>query len=51
MLKTPGSLANSPDDNVGLYDALVKQDVLDQFITYSVQHVYMYCVDTLMYKI
>lgn len=45
------SICESPDGNGGLYKALAKNKILDDFAAKGIKHLHMYCVDNALVKV
>lgn len=51
LLKSQYQICESPDGNGGLYNALIKNQILDHMNQHGIKHIHLYCVDNCLVKI
>lgn len=51
LMESPNSICESPDGNGGLYKAIIKANLLEDFHKKGIKHVHMYCVDNCLVKV
>ncbi|XP_002162681.2 UDP-N-acetylhexosamine pyrophosphorylase [Hydra vulgaris] len=51
ILASKDHIAKSPDGNGGLYGALLKNNIIDDFEKHNVKNVQVYCVDNILVKV
>lgn len=51
LLEGPDKICHSPDGNGGLYKALDKNGIIDDFEAKGIKHIHMYCVDNALVKV
>ncbi|KAJ9094527.1 UDP-N-acetylglucosamine pyrophosphorylase [Naganishia cerealis] len=51
LQNSKSSICESPDGNGGLYKALAKNGILDDFVSKGIKHIHMYCVDNVLVKV
>jgi len=50
IMDSPSKIAQAPDGNGGLYNALRNEKVLDDLSRRGVRHIHVYCVDNILVK-
>lgn len=51
LMGSKSSICESPDGNGGLYKAIAKANLLDDFRKKNIKHIHMYCVDNCLVKV
>lgn len=51
LMNSRSSICESPDGNGGLYKAIIKARLLDDFHAKKIKHIHMYCVDNSLVKV
>lgn len=51
LMESESSICQSPDGNGGLYKAILKAKLLDDFHEKGIKHIHMYCVDNCLVRV
>lgn len=51
LMESPERICESPDGNGGLYKAILRANLLEDFHKKGIKHIHMYCVDNCLVKV